>query len=61
MLQPEAAAPRIKGMKGPDIGLAVESRALECAIIAFLVLLAADTLRAELAPLWRTLRLLFDH
>jgi hypothetical protein len=32
-------------------------RAVECAIMVALVLSAGDTLRLELAPLWRALRL----
>jgi hypothetical protein len=38
---------------------AIGSRALECAIIAILVLLAADTVRSDLGPLWQALSLLF--
>jgi len=48
-------------MKGSGTGTVVESRALECVIVAFLVLLAVDTLRAELGPLWQAMRLLFGN
>lgn len=41
--------------------MAFESRALECTIVAFMVLLAADALRAELDLLWQTLRLLINN
>jgi hypothetical protein len=42
-----------------ESGVSSGARALECAIITALVLLAGDTLRSELAPLWQALRLLF--
>lgn len=45
-------------MNRPGTGIASESRALECVIVAVAVLFAADTLRAELGLLWQTLRLL---
>jgi hypothetical protein len=42
-----------------ESGTSSGARALERAIMAALVLLAGDALRAELAPLWHALRLLF--
>jgi hypothetical protein len=36
----------------------IGSRALEYAIIATVALLAADAVRSDLGPVWRTLRLL---
>jgi hypothetical protein len=42
-----------------ESGMSSGARALECAIMAALVLLAGDALRSELAPLWQALRLLF--
>lgn len=41
-----------------ESGTSSGARALECAIMAVLVLLAGDALRSELAPLWQALRLL---
>jgi hypothetical protein len=41
--------------------MAFELRTVECVIVAFVVLRAADTLRAELGLLWQTLCLLINN
>ncbi len=46
-------------MKEPQSGSTTGMRAVECAIIAGLALLARDALRSDLSPLWQVLRLLF--
>jgi hypothetical protein len=46
-------------VKRVEHGSAVDTRALECAITAIAVLLAADGIRAVLGPIWRIMRLLF--
>lgn len=48
------------GMNGSATGTVIESRAMECVIVAVVVLQAAETLHAELDLLWQTLRLLFN-
>lgn len=42
-----------------ESGTSSGARAVECAIMAGLALLAGDALRSELAPLWQALQLLF--
>jgi predicted permease len=46
-------------VKRADNGSTIDTRALECAITAVVVLLAADAYRTVLGPLWRILSLLF--
>jgi hypothetical protein len=48
-------SPDVK-QSGP--GFSIAARALECAIIAAVALLAADMIRTALRPFWQTLRLL---
>ena len=48
-------------MSRPEPTTSSGARAVECAIMAVLVLLAGDALREELAPLWQALRLLFGN
>ncbi len=45
-------------MEQPDSGSAIDTRALECALAAAAALLAADGIRAALAPLHWVLDLL---
>ena len=45
-------------MERRDQGLAIEMRALECAVAAVAALLAADTVRAVLAPFREIIHLL---
>jgi hypothetical protein len=47
------------GVKHPGAGTVLDMRALECAVAAGAALLAADVIRATLAPIWQALRLAF--
>jgi hypothetical protein len=40
-------------------GSATETRALECALAAIAAFLAADGIRAALAPVWAIMKMLF--
>jgi hypothetical protein len=46
-------------MKRAEYGSAINARALECAVVAVVVFLAADGIRATIAPIWKALALLF--
>ena len=46
-------------MKHASGGPAINTRALECAVAAAAALVAADGIRAALAPFWRVFGLLF--
>ena len=48
-------------MQAPQSGSTTGTRAVECAVIAGLALLARDALRTDLSPLWQVLRLLFGN
>lgn len=48
-------------MSRPEYGSSSGTRAVECAIMAVIALLAADALRTEFAPLWQALRLLLGN
>jgi hypothetical protein len=46
-------------VRQPEPEFPIAARALECAVIAAVSLLAADMIRAAFRPFWQTLRLLF--
>jgi len=46
-------------VKRAEYGSAINMRALECAVIAIGVFLAADGIRATFAPVWKAMALVF--
>jgi len=46
-------------VKRADHGSAINTRVLECVVIAVGVFLAADGIRATVAPIWKAMALVF--
>jgi len=46
-------------VKRAEYGSAISTRVLECAVIAVGVFLAADGIRAAVAPIWKAMTLVF--